>query len=57
MIVSGTQFAWFIRHQISPALGLPKWRILAVIPASGIIFFLYGLAFFLKTAGEFKNGS
>jgi len=57
MIVSGTQFAWFVRRQISPALGLPKWIILAVIPASGIIFFLYGLAFFLKTAGEFKNGA
>ncbi len=57
MIFSGTQFAWFVRAQISPALGLPKWIILAVIPASGIIFFLYGLAFFLKTAGECKNGA
>lgn len=57
MIISGTQFAWFIRHQISPALGLPKWIILAVIPASGVIFFLYGLAFFLRLARDSADGS
>ncbi len=57
MVISGTQFAWFVRAQVSPALDLPKWIILAVIPVSGIIFFLYGLAFFLKTAGECKNGA
>lgn len=49
MMISGTQFAWFIRLQISPALAIPKWIILAVIPLSGILLFLYALAFFLQT--------
>ncbi len=57
MIISGTQFAWFIRRQISPALGLPKWIILAVIPASGCILFLYGLAFFLRIARDCTDGA
>ena len=49
MIISGIQFAWFVRLQISPALSLPKWIILAVIPLSGAIFFLYGLTFFVHS--------
>ncbi len=57
MIVSGTQFAWFIRHQISPALAIPKWMILSVIPITGVIFFLYGLAFFLKLVRDCDNGA
>jgi len=49
MIISGIQFAWFVRMQISPALSIQKWIILAVIPLSGIILFVYGLTFFLET--------
>lgn len=49
MIVSGSQFAWFVRSQISPALSIPKWIILAVIPISGTILLLHGLTFFLST--------
>lgn len=41
--VAGFQFAYFIRHQISPALGIEKWVILAVIPISGIILTGYAL--------------
>jgi TRAP-type C4-dicarboxylate transport system permease small subunit len=48
MIISGSQFAWFVRTQISPALSIHKWIILAIIPVSGVILFLYGLLFFLK---------
>jgi TRAP-type C4-dicarboxylate transport system permease small subunit len=48
MVVSGSQFAWFIRMQISPALSIRKWIILAVIPISGALLFVYALAFFLK---------
>ena len=47
MIVSGSRFAWFIRMQISPALAIPKWIILAIIPASGIVLFAFALTFFL----------
>lgn len=49
MIVSGTQFAWFVRMQVSPALDLPKWIVMMIIPASGAILLLYVLMFTLKT--------
>ena len=49
MVISGTQFAWFVRMQISPALSIHKWIILIVIPLSGAVLFVYALAFFLKT--------
>lgn len=49
MAISGTQFAWFVRMQISPALSIHKWIILIVIPLSGTLLFVYALTFFLKT--------
>ena len=49
MVISGAQFSWFVRMQISPALAIPKWIILTVIPLSGAVLFLYALAFFLQT--------
>ncbi|WP_457572721.1 TRAP transporter small permease [Desulfolithobacter sp.] len=55
LIISGTRFAWFVRLQISPALGIPKWFILAIIPASGLIFFLYGLIFLLRELEELRR--
>ena len=55
MIISGSQFVWFVRMQISPALAIPKWIILAVIPVSGAIFFVYALAFFLKTLQQVQS--
>ena len=48
MIISGIQFAWFVRLQISPALGVAKWIILAVIPLAGVVLLVYGLLFLLK---------
>jgi TRAP-type C4-dicarboxylate transport system permease small subunit len=44
MVVSGTQFAWFVRLQIFPATGIAKWIIMAVVPVSGIIFLVHCLA-------------
>jgi len=52
MIISGTQFAWFVRLQVSPALSIPKWVILVIIPCCGLLLFLYALLFFLKTFYE-----
>jgi len=49
MIISGSRFAWFVRMQISPALSIHKWIILAVIPLSGALLFVYAFAFFLHT--------
>lgn len=55
MVVSGTQFAWFVRMQVSPALSIPKWIILTVIPLCGTLFFFYALLFFLKTLQQEKS--
>ena len=45
MIFYGYQFAHFVRMQISPALYLPKWIILSIIPLSGLILLVHGSAF------------
>jgi len=55
MVISGCQFAWFVRMQISPAMAVPKWIILAVIPLSGLIFFFYALVFFLGSIQRVKS--
>ncbi len=52
MIVYGCRFAWFVRMQISPALQIPKWIILAIVPISGLILAVHGLAFL---AGALKD--
>ena len=49
MVVSGTQFAWFVRLQITPALNLPKWMIMSVVPVAGLIFMVHNLAFLTET--------
>lgn len=48
MVYHGSSFAYFVRMQISPALGLPKWILFSIIPVSGIIFLLYCLTFLLS---------
>ena len=48
MIIFGVKFAYFIRHQISPALYLPKWLVFTIIPLSGTVLMLHGLIFFLE---------
>ena len=55
MVVSGTQFAYFVRTQISPALSIHKWIILTIIPLSGVIFFCYALLFFLTSLQQKKK--
>ena len=53
MIFYGCQFAYFIRLQISPALQLPKWIILSIIPISGFILLVHGITFLVN---ELKRG-
>ncbi len=48
MIFYGFQFAYFVRLQISPALYLPKWIILIIIPLSGLILMVHGITFLFK---------
>ena len=43
MMFYGLEFARFVRLQISPALGLPKWIAMSAIPVSGAVLFLHGL--------------
>lgn len=47
MILFGIKFAYFVRSQISPALHLPKWIIFSIIPVSGLILMIHGVAFLL----------
>lgn len=44
MVVSGVEFAWFVRLQITPALGVSKWIVMAVVPVCGVIFLVHCLA-------------
>ena len=52
MVVYGTQFAYFIRAQISPALYLPKWTVFSIIPISGLILAIHCLAFIAAEAKD-----
>lgn len=52
MIVSGTQFAWFVRMQISPALSINKWIILSIIPVSGGILLIHAAHFLQQLLGQ-----
>jgi len=47
MIVFGIKFAYFVRMQISPALTLPKWLIVSIIPASGLVLMFHGVTFLM----------
>lgn len=49
IVVAGSRFAYFVRMQVSPSLGISKSVVLAVIPAAGVILTIYGLFFFLST--------
>lgn len=53
MIIYGCQFASFVRLQISPALYLPKWIVFGIIPLSGLVMLIHGLAFLLS---ELRGG-
>jgi TRAP-type C4-dicarboxylate transport system permease small subunit len=44
LVIYGTQFAYFVRLQISPALQLPKWIVMLVLPISGLLMLLHALA-------------
>ena len=45
MIFYGYQFAHFVRLQTSPALQMPKWIVLSIIPVSGGILMLHAVHF------------
>jgi len=45
MVIYGCKFAWFVRLQISPALQIPRWIILSIIPFSGVILIIHAASF------------
>ncbi len=45
MIYHGVLFSFFVRLQITPALSLPKWMILIIIPISGLLLACHCLFF------------
>ena len=52
MVVWGSKFAWFVKLQITPALNLPKWIVMVVVPVCGIIFLIHALAGVCKTCNR-----
>jgi len=57
MTVGGAQFAHFIRTQISPALQVPKWTVMLVVPLSGALLILHTLAMSLtRPKGASRDG-
>lgn len=48
LTIYGLQFAYFVRNQISPALQIPKWIVMTVLPLSGTILCLHAWAFLLE---------
>ncbi len=48
MVVHGIKFAVFVRLQITPALAIPKWVIMGIIPLSGAIFMVHGVRFLAR---------
>ena len=49
MVWYGMQFAYFVRLQITPALGWPKWVVMAAVPGAGLVFWVHGLAMVIET--------
>ncbi|MBI9087817.1 MAG: TRAP transporter small permease [Desulfobacterium sp.] len=54
MVVHGVKFAVFVRLQITPALAIPKWIVMGIIPLSGAILMVHGVRFLIK---EIQGGA
>ena len=48
LTIYGLQFAHFVRAQISPALQIPKWTVMLVLPLSGTILCLHTWVFLIE---------
>lgn len=49
MIIYGYQFADFVHLQTTPALQLPKWIVLSIIPFSGAVLLIHGITFLVAS--------
>jgi TRAP-type C4-dicarboxylate transport system permease small subunit len=52
MVGYGLKFAYFVRLQVSPAMGVPEWIPHCIIPLSGAILALHALNFLSQNLGE-----
>jgi TRAP-type C4-dicarboxylate transport system permease small subunit len=52
LVIYGAQFAYFVRLQISPALQIPKWIVMLVLPISGMVMILHAVAAIVSDPGE-----
>lgn len=52
MVVYGYQFAWFVRLQISPALQIPKWVVMSIIPFSGAVLAFHAVTFLIEAVNR-----
>ena len=52
LLFYGCHFAWFVRLQTTPALGLPKWLIFVSVPLCALLLLLHALAMGLKAVSE-----
>ncbi len=57
MIVCGWQFAHFVRLQTTPALQLPKWLLIGIIPISGTILMIHGISFLADLLKDGRHDS
>ncbi len=55
MVVYGIRFAFFVRLQVTPALTLPKWVIMAVVPFSGAVFIVHCLGLLVRDFQGMKS--
>ena len=57
MVWFGCQFSYFVRLQITPALYLPKWLVMGIIPISGAVLLVHGLSLLLSDfRGQRRDG-
>ena len=52
LVIYGAQFAYFVRLQISPALQIPKWIVMLVLPVSGMVMILHAVAAIVSDSRE-----
>ncbi|MCP4116220.1 MAG: TRAP transporter small permease [Desulfobacteraceae bacterium] len=48
MVIHGFKFAYFVRLQITPALAMPKWIVMGILPVSGAVFMVHGACFLIN---------
>lgn len=48
VLLAGLQFSWFVRFQLSPAMGIPMWIVMSIIPFASLVLLLNAFCFLFK---------